>query len=63
MTEKELFEKTCQLQKIIDNLEQENRELRTANAVLQDDLDHYKRQAQVGEATENFFKEIKRIMR
>lgn len=62
MTEKELFEKVCYLQRMIDNLEQENRELRTANAILQDDLDHYKRRAEVGEATENFFKEIKRIM-
>lgn len=63
MTEKEFFEKIYQLQKIIDNLEQENKELRSTNAILQDDLNHYKRCAQVGEATENFFKEIKRIMR
>jgi len=62
MTEKELFEKICQLQRTIDNLEYENRELRTANAILQDDLKEYKRRAQVGEATESFFKEIKRIM-
>lgn len=63
MTEKELFEKIYQLQRTVDNLEQENRELRTANAILKDDLARCKRQAQVGEATENFFKEIKRIMR
>lgn len=62
MTEKELFEKICQLQRTIDNLECENRELRTANAILQDDLKEYKQRAQVGEATESFFKEIKRIM-
>ena len=29
---------------------------------LEDDLKEYKRRAQVGEATESFFKEIKRIM-
>ena len=62
MTEKELFEKICQLQRTIDNLEYENRELRTANAMLRDDLKECKRRAQVGEATESFFREIKRIM-
>ena len=63
MTEKELFEKICQLQRTIDNLEQENEKLRAINTILRDDLNKYKRCAQVGEATENFFKEIKRIMR
>ena len=63
MTETELFEKIYQLQRIVDNLEQENRVLRTKIAIVEDERDALKHRARIGEATENFLTEIKRIMR
>ena len=62
MTENEALDMLAKFQQRIDMYEEENKQLRTANAILQDEIKLLKRKADVGEATECFFKEIKRIM-
>lgn len=58
-----IYEKLAELEKRVKMYEEENKQLRTENAILHDDLSIMRKRAEVGEATENFFKEIKRIMR
>lgn len=62
MTENEALDMLAKFQKRLDEYEDENRQLRTANAILQDEVKLLQRKADIGEATECFFKEIKRIM-
>jgi len=44
-------------------LKMELKEIRTAYAVLQDEYDHIKRDADLGQTTRKFLSEIKQIMR
>lgn len=62
MTENEVLDTLANFQKTIDMYEVENKQLRTANAMLQDEIRVLKRKAEVGEATARFFKEIKQIV-
>ena len=62
MTENEALDMLAKLHKRLDAYEDENRQLRTANAMLQDEIRALKRKAEVGETTARFFKEIKQII-
>jgi hypothetical protein len=62
MTENEALDRLAILHKRLDACEDENQQLRTANAMLQDEIRVLKRKAEVGEATARFFKEIKQIV-
>ena len=58
-----LFDMIAKLHDKLDMYDKENRELRSENAMLLDEIKLLRRNAQIGEATENFFKQIKQIMR
>ena len=62
MTENEALDTLAILHKRLDAREDENRQLRTANAMLQDEIRALRRKAEVGEATARFLKEIKQII-
>lgn len=60
--ENEVLNTLTNFQKTIDMYEVENKQLRTANAMLQDEIRALRRKAEVGEATARFLKEIKQII-
>lgn len=63
MRTNETYDEMADLRKQVAMYEEENRALRTRIAMMEDERDALKHQARIGEATENFLTEIKRIMR
>ena len=63
MRTNETYDEIANLRKQIAIYEEENRALRTQIAILQDEKDAMKHQLRLGQVTENFLTELKRIMR
>ena len=63
MTIEELQAQNAELIRQLHNCEHEIYELRTVIAQLQDDNNLMRRHAELGETTEKFLSEIKRILR
>lgn len=63
LTIEQLQEQNAELIRQLHMYEYENRELREALAIQQDDNDHMRKHAELGETTEKFLQEMKRILR